>query len=106
DYMGNLIRAAVGDSVKLNAQQNPTNVATRLLTLSPGKVQRLPNFEEIKVKYEVDIYHSLKIGSEIREYNNNLDGCGYVVSISNDLNEAIERVEEAKNIIDLEIIRQ
>lgn len=106
DYMGNLIRAAVGDQVELRAQRAGTNVATRLLALMPGKVLGLPNFEEIKEKYEVDIYHHLKIGSEIREYHNNLDGYGYVLSISDDFSQALKRVEEAKNLIDLKINRK
>lgn len=105
DYIGNLIRAAVGESVKLKPERSSMNVATRLLALKPGKVQILPNIEEIKNKYDVEIYLNLKVESEIREYKNNLDGCGYVVSVSDDLNKAVNRVEKAKNLIDLQIIR-
>src|SRR5690606_531783 len=106
DYIGNLIRAAVGDPVEMNAQMKGKNVATRLLALKPGKVLGLPNFNEIKESCNVDIYHHLKIGREIREYRNNLDGYGYVVSVSNDLKQAINRVEEAKISIDINIARQ
>lgn len=106
DYMGNLIRAAVKDSVELKAQSKGENVVTRLLALKPGKVLGLPNFEEIKKRCFVDVFHHLEIGSEIREYHNNLDGCGYVVSVTDDLNQALKRVEEAKNLIDIKIARQ
>ena len=106
DYMGSLIRAAVGDFIKLKAQNSGVNVVTRLLALKPGKVVDLPNFEEIKEKCHVSIYHQLKVGSEIREYHNNLDGCGYVVSISNDRGEAVTQADEAKKLIDIGIIRE
>ncbi|MFS0614944.1 ATP-grasp domain-containing protein [Lederbergia ruris] len=105
DYMGLLIRAAVGDSVDLKAQRLGTNVVTRLLALTPGKVKNLPDFEKIKDDCQVDIYHQLRVGSEIGEYHNNLDGCGYVISVSNSLEEALYRAEKAKKLIDNGIIR-
>ena len=86
-----LIRAAVGDLIELKARSLDTNVVTRLLALKPGKVIGLPDFEEIKEKCQVDIYHHLKVGSVIREYHNNLDGCGYVISVSNDIQEAVKK---------------
>ncbi len=42
----------------------------------------------------------------IRQYKNNLDGCGYVVSVGDDLNEVELRVESAKNRINREIVRE
>jgi biotin carboxylase len=42
DYLENLIRASVGDSIDLRAQGSKTNVVTRLLALTPGKVKKLP----------------------------------------------------------------
>lgn len=106
DYMGVLIQAAVGDTFELKAQSLRENVVTRILALKPGKVNSLPEFENIKEDFQVDIYHHLKVDSEIREYHNNLDGCGYVVSVSSDINEALRRADKAKKLIDLGVIRE
>ncbi|RRN69915.1 ATP-grasp domain-containing protein [Peribacillus simplex] len=106
DYMASLIQAAVGDSIDLKTQNLGRNVVTRLLALESGKVVNLPNLDEIHEKCHVDIYHQLKVGSVIREYQNNLDGCGYVVSVSNDIREAVRQAEEAKKLIDIGIIRE
>ena len=106
DYMGNLIRASVGDFVDIKSQNSGVNVVTRLLALEPGKVEKLPDFKEISIKYQVDIYHHLQEGSIIREYHNNLDGCGYVVAISNDIEDAERRAEESKNLVDKSIVRE
>ena len=106
DYMGVLLSASVGKSIELNAQSLGTNVVTRLLALSPGIIKNLPDFEEISEMCNVDIYHNLEIGNEIREYHNNLDGCGYVISVSNDIQQSIRQAEEAKRLIDIGIIRK
>lgn len=106
DYMGNLIRASVGDPVDLSCHGSKTNVVTRLLALKPGKIASLPNFKEISKKYQVDIYHHLNVGSTIKEYHNNLDGCGYIVGISNDIKEAERRTEDSKKLVDISIIRE
>jgi len=106
DYMGNLIRASIGEQVDLRPKNLKTNVVTRLLALTPGKVKKLPNFEEISREYKVNIYHHLKEGSIIREYHNNLDGCGYIVATSDNFNEAKRRADEVKKVIDISIVRE
>lgn len=106
DYMGNLIRAAVHDSVNMKSKQSGRHVTTRILALTPGKVRSLPDFEQIKQQCKVDIYHHLKIGDIIREYHNNLDGCGYVVAIAEDIKEAERQAEKAKQLIDNRIGRE
>lgn len=106
DYMDVLIRSAVGDSINLQAQNINKKVVTRLLALHPGRVKKLPNFREIQENCQVEIYHHLNIGSQIRDYRNNLDGYGYVLSVSNNLESANRQAEEAKNLIDLGIIRE
>lgn len=105
NYMEMLIRAAAGDSIEMKVESLGANVVTRLLALKQGKVKSLPEFEDIKEICQVDIYHQLKVGSEIREYHNNLDGCGYVVSVSTDMEKAIRNAEKAKRLIDIGIIR-
>lgn len=106
DYMGNLIRASIGDFVDIKSQKSGVNVVTRLLALEPGKVVKLPDFKEISNKYQVDIYHHLHEGNIIREYHNNLDGCGYAVAVSNDIEDAERRAEESKNLVNKSIVRE
>jgi len=105
DYMGNIIRASVGDSIVAESMGNKKKVATRILALSPGKIIDLPDFESIQTKYDVDIFHHLKIGDTISMYHDNLDGCGYVLAVSDDVDEANQRVEHVKNLIDTLIVR-
>ncbi len=106
DYMGNLIRIAVGDPIEMISKDSKTNVVTRLLALTPGTVKKLPDFKAISEKYQVSIFHHLKVGSVIKEYHNNLDGCGYVLATSHDIKDAEMRVEESKKLIDLSIDRE
>ena len=79
DYMGNMIKAAVGDETDFGSAVK-NNVATSLLALSPGKVKALPDFDAIENELEVKIEHHLKVGDIINPYRTNLDGCGYIVS--------------------------
>lgn len=105
DYMGNMIRAAVGDKTDWNPISKPQPVATKLLALSPGIVHELPDFKELENKYGVKIEHHLHIGVEITPYRTNLDGCGYVVATGNNVDEAIALAAKAKNEINTSIVR-
>ena len=105
DYMGNLIKASVGEIIDFTPKDDKVNVATRLLTLRPGKIVNLPDLERIKTSLEVNIFQCLHIGDTIREYHNNLDGCGYILSKADDVEEAKRRAERAKELIDLGIVR-
>lgn len=105
DYIKNLIKAALGEKVTTNFVKNNSFVATQILALQPGRIISLPDFEEIKETYQVEIFHSLTKGMVIREYRNNLDGCGYIVAVGNNLMDVFKRSEEAKKIIDLKILR-
>lgn len=105
DYMGNMIKNAVGDVVDLTPVTEPLAVETRLLALKPGRVKELPCFEKIAEEYNVIIEHHIKSGDVINEYHTNLDGCGYVVCASSSESEAKKMAEFAKNKIDDTIIR-
>ncbi|WP_100010089.1 ATP-grasp domain-containing protein [Lentibacillus sediminis] len=105
DYMGIIIQTATGGPLELTTQNEKINVVTRLLALSPGIVNVLPDFAKIKKDCQVELYHQLKVGNEIREYHNNLDGCGYIVSVSTDMQKAVNKAEKAKILIDEGIIR-
>ena len=106
DYMGNMIRAAVGDPVDFTPVRTPMPVATRLLALTPGVVKSLPDFDKIAKENNVIIEHHLCVGDVINEYHTNLDGCGYVVVQNQDVNEAIVMAEKVKTIIDKLICRR
>lgn len=106
DYMGNMIRAAVGDPTNWKAEWQPRPVATKLLALKPGIVNALPDFNELQVKYAVRIEHHLHIGDTITPYRTNLDGCGYVIASSFDVGDSIVTAEEVREIIDESIIRE
>jgi biotin carboxylase len=106
DYMGNLIKASVGDEVDWTPRQAGLAVATRLLALTPGKVKTLPDFNKIKQDYLVEIYHHLQVGDTIPEYHNNLDGCGYVLAAAENVEDAEQRVEKAKQTVDQAIGRE
>lgn len=106
DYLENLVKAAVGDPVDLRQWRAGLNIATRLLALSPGRVVGLPNFVGIEQKYHAKIYHLLNVGDVINQYHNNLDGCGYVIVTANTIEEAQQRAEKVRCIIDTSISRE
>ena len=102
DYMGNMIKASVGDPVDFTPSTNGVPVATRLLALAPGIIERLPDIEKIKETYNVTIEHHLSVGDTINEYHTNLDGCGYVVATGFDAKSLVETV---RVLIDNSIVR-
>ncbi len=106
DYMGNMIRAAVGDSTCWKNEWYPKSVATKLLALTPGKVKSLPNFELIENQYRVQIVHHLHIGDEITQYRTNLDGCGYVVACEGNVKLSIAKATKVKQMINEAIVRE
>ena len=105
DYMGNMIRAAVGDATDFTPLSEPKPVATKLLALTPGVVKALPDFDQIAKQHDVTIEHHLHVGDTINEYHTNLDGCGYVVALGDNVDEAISKAAVAKTAIDSLIVR-
>ena len=106
DYMGNMIRAAVGDATNWKPEWQPKPVATKLLALTPGIIKKLPNFDQIAAEYNVQIEHHLHEGDTITPYRTNLDGCGYVVAHDIDVELSIALASEVRNIIDKLIVRE
>lgn len=104
-YMENMIRAAVGDPTDFSPISEPQPVATKLLALTPGRVVSLPDFNAIEKQCRVKIEHHLHVGDTINEYHTNLDGCGYVVAIGQDVREAAAKASIAKERINNEIQR-
>lgn len=105
DYMGNMIKAAVGDATDWNPVSSPVAVATKLLALHPGVVKELPDFLSLEKMNNVNIEHHLHIGDEITPYRTNLDGCGYVVASKVNVAASIEHAESIRKIIDETIVR-
>lgn len=105
DYMGNMIKAAVGDATDWNPVLSPVAVATKLLALHPGVVKELPDFLSLEKMNNVKIEHHLHIGDEITLYRTNLDGCGYVVASKENVAASIEHAEYVRKIIDETIVR-
>ena len=105
DYMGNMIRAAVGDGADFRPQWTPMPVATKLLALTPGKVIALPDFKQLEIENDVQIEQHLHVGDVINEYHTNLDGCGYVVAGGFNVADAIDKASHVKHLIDNNIKR-
>lgn len=106
DYLGALISAAVGDKADLSVKKQPLAVSTRILALSPGRIEALPDFDSIEKDFNVKILHHLSIGDEITPYRTNLDGCGYIVATAESTEKAKERASLVLKMIDEKIIRK
>lgn len=102
DYMGNILRNAVGDSVDFNSKEKKC-VTTRLLAFKDGIIKRLPDFDSYERKFGVKIEHHMNIGDIVHEYHTNIDGCGYIIATGLDPieteNRAAKAKEELANII-------
>jgi len=105
DYIGNIIKASVGDDVSFEPTTEKKCVATRLLALTPGKIKELPDFDTY-LNENTFIEHHLELGNTINEYHTNLDGCGYVVCTAENMETASKMAETLKNRIDKEIVRE
>ena len=79
DYMKNLIRTALGEAPDWK-KGTVRPVVTRLLAFKGGIVKEFPDFPAIESKYDVKIYHHMRIGDIVNEYHTNLDGFGYIVA--------------------------
>ncbi len=105
DYMGNIIKASLGENVDFENKYKHI-ISTRLMDFVPGKVKTLPDlstyYKDQDVKY---IVCKLKIGDKINTYKNNLDGCGYVVVSNNDVETAKKKALKIKEDIDNKIER-
>ncbi len=105
DYVENLIRAAAGDEVVLPQENTGKPIVSRLLALTPGTVAELPDFNKIENIYGVKVEHHLWVGDEITSYRTNLDGCGYIIAVSDSAEESLHKAEEALMVIDAAIKR-
>lgn len=98
DYMGLMLKAAVGEKV-IFEEKNGLPTVSRLLAFSNGIVKMLPNFKRIEKEYGVEIYHHIKLGDEIKEYRTNLDGCGYIIVRNKNFDNAVKIADNVLNTI-------
>jgi len=106
DYVGNLIRCALGEPVTVEQCDSRMHVVTRILALAPGEIGVLPDLDVIERKHGVQVFFWPKTGDVIRPYRTNRDGCGYVLAIASDPAEAENRADQAKQEIDEMIVRR
>lgn len=118
DYMGNMLKAAVGDEPDWTASDRTHGhmaVATKLLAFKGGTVKKPLDavFEEIKrgmitasgdngvvdTDADIKIYHHVAVGDIVNEYHTNLDGCGYIVARGKTVELAERAAAEALNRI-------
>lgn len=102
DYMGNMIRNAVGDELDWSIKPHKA-VATKLLAFKGGVIKRLPDFSRLMEKHQVEIYHHINVGDEINEYRTNLDGCGYIISKGMDVDISEKNAADVLKIIEEQI---
>lgn len=101
DYMAAMIQNAVGDEVDLSVGEH-TAVATKILAFDNGIVKHLPNVDALGTEYGVEIYHHMSENMIVNEYHTNLDGCGYVISKGNTIEEAEKKASKVLEIIKAE----
>ncbi|MBS6922635.1 MAG: ATP-grasp domain-containing protein [Lachnospiraceae bacterium] len=106
DYAKEMIMQAVGESTNHQPFHKNMAVATRLLALTPGVIEKLPDFSHIEAKYGVEIFHHLKVGDTIHKYHTNLDGGGYILATDEVLEYAEKKAENALREIDDSILRR
>lgn len=105
DYMGNMIRIAVGDTIDDTVSESQ-NVVTRLLAYNQGMIKSLPDEKFYEMEYGAKIYHHMVEGEMVNQYKSNLDGLGYIVVCSDNMEKAIENVELVKDNINKECIER
>ena len=106
DYIDNIIKESLGESVDLNRTIFDQVIATRILTLTPGIIQDIGDMSDIQNSGDVcDLILNINQNDTINQYKNNTDGCGYIVVSSKDAGTAQNRALEIKNEIDRRITR-
>ncbi len=98
DYMANMIRNAVGDSVDFSVKDCGA-VVSRLLAFKKGVIKNLPDFSSLEREYNVQIFHHMKVGEQVNEYHTNLDGCGYIIATAKTVLEAENNADKVLQII-------
>lgn len=102
DYIGNMIKNAVGEKVEWNILPHEA-VASKLLAFEGGIIKKMPDISKLSEEYGVEIYHHMNIGDKINEYHTNLDGCGYIIAKEKNVEEAEQKAMKVLKEIEKEI---
>lgn len=106
DYIGNMIKLALGEKINLERKVFNKTISTRMITLTPGKVKFIDDMSDItSLEYVEDIILNVEEGSIVNEYRSNLDNCGYIVVSHNNPEIAKQKSFELKEEIDNRIAR-
>lgn len=107
DYIGLLVRQAVGEKVSLDSVENKRAIATRIFDFEKGIVKSMP---DLKAFYEdekvLDIILKVGVGDRIKTYVSNIEGCGYVVVTDDSVFNAKQKAKEIKEKIESLIERE
>jgi biotin carboxylase len=106
DYVGNIIKASIGEKTSFS-QTASKCISTSILSLKPGKVKNI-NFKKADLLHGdiLNIILNISVGSTINEYHTNLDGCGYIVATGDTTQQAHNAAFELRNKIDSLIERE
>lgn len=89
DLYGNSIKVSLGERADFNQDNNLNYIATRILNFRQGEVRKIHDIQVIhEFGYVKDIILNIQEGSQVREYHNNLDSCGYIVVEGNSIGDA------------------
>lgn len=102
DYMGIMIKNAIGDKVEWNYASHEA-ITSKLLAFKGGIIRKLPDFSKLAREYGVEIYHHMNVGDKVNEYHTNLDGCGYIISQGKTVEETEKIAKEVLEKIEKEI---
>lgn len=101
DYMGNIIKLALGDKCEIPRKSKEIDcIETRILAFDPGVIEGIPDFRKIESEYNINVFFTKKEGDVIQKYRDNTDGCGYILSDSN------KNLDEIVDIINNSITRR
>ena len=108
DYMGNMIKAAVGDETNWTPATSPQPVATKLLALKPGIVKVLPDFVKIETEFNVIVETSSSCWRLLSHHIELiLMVVVYVVAKASTIEHSIELASKSKtNVFDITILRK
>lgn len=92
DLYGNSIKVSLGEKADFTQNSKLNYIATRILNFRQGEVKRIHDIQELyELGYVKDIILNIQEGSQVREYHNNLDSCGYIVVGGNSIEHAQQR---------------
>lgn len=92
DLYGNSIKVSLGEKADFTQNNNLNYIATRVLNFTQGEVRKVHDIQALyRLEYVKDIILNIQEGSQVREYHNNLDSCGYIVVEGSSIEDAQQK---------------